>query len=168
MSSRKLNINWKNREQIRKYYRDYFDKKRRELNIKPNLNIRGSKIKYCASCKIKLTSLNWSKHNKKEGNYFCIKCQNREVCKYSKLHYLDTTRDGVKLFLKGNKRLRPLDNKCELCLSKRYLVYHHWDDNDISKGIWCCYFCHSLVELIDRKFNLWNIINNYSNLKNNL
>jgi len=56
---------------------------------------------------------------------------------------------------------RPYEGYCELCgrvvgEEIRDLDYHHWDDNDIVpgkkiKGIWVCWQCHQLCELVDKK-----------------
>ena len=42
---------------------------------------------------------------------------------------------------------REWTNHCELCgkINKRS-HYHHWDDNNLSKGIWICTRCHRMVE----------------------
>lgn len=45
---------------------------------------------------------------------------------------------------------RPYPGKCELCPKKGYLAYHHWDDTNLSKGIWACPKCRKLIERIDR------------------
>lgn len=48
---------------------------------------------------------------------------------------------------------RPKSNSCELCGSgKVKLDYHHWDENNMSKGIWVCgrgNKCHDLLEAVD-------------------
>ncbi len=49
-----------------------------------------------------------------------------------------------------HKRHYPFDEKCEVCgRGQRRLGYHHWDDNDYSKGIWVCIPCHNLAEGFD-------------------
>jgi len=65
-----------------------------------------------------------------------------------------------------NKREYPSDNKCEICKRDKPLKlgYHHWNDNDFSKGMWICRMCHFAVhwlELHDQSeyFNLKNKIN---------
>jgi len=50
------------------------------------------------------------------------------------------------LRLVGNKRSYPDDSRCEYCGKKHYrLEYHHWDDSNISKGLWVCRWCHSEI-----------------------
>ncbi len=131
------------------------------------INKRGSKVKLCTKCLVKLTNKNWHKYAKQQGEYTCDTCRKRYDAKYNAEHYLDTCRDGKTIFLKGNKRPRPIDGKCELChLERKFLAYHHWDDKDISKGIWCCHFCHGVAETIDRIHNkIFDIIRQYLNVK---
>lgn len=53
-----------------------------------------------------------------------------------------------KTYCVRNKRLRP--ETCEICgLYHNHLSYHHWDDEDLSKGIWLCRFCHPIAEVLD-------------------
>lgn len=63
-----------------------------------------------------------------------------------------------------NKRPYPVDKTCELCnnIAGR-LVYHHWDDEKLDMGLWVCFRCHSLAELLD-KFGI-TIVNEYFELK---
>jgi len=53
-----------------------------------------------------------------------------------------------------NKRLYPEDDLCELCdhQSKR-LSYHHWDGQNLNKGLWLCIQCHRLAEAMDKGEN---------------
>jgi len=49
-----------------------------------------------------------------------------------------------------NKRPRPTN--CELCgRLKKILGYHHWDDDDPSKGVWVCGNCHWIVGAYEKK-----------------
>lgn len=67
--------------------------------------------------------------------------------KWGRLHRL-TTSDGV-THSGLSKRPRP-DDICELCGKKtEKLAYHHWDDTNLSKGIWVCFLCHMLCENVD-------------------
>jgi hypothetical protein len=46
------------------------------------------------------------------------------------------------------KRERP--DHCELCNeSCEILDWHHWDPNNLNKGIWVCKKCHPLAEYLD-------------------
>lgn len=58
--------------------------------------------------------------------------------------------------LVGNKRSYPEYQTCELCKKKkrRLLDYHHYDDNDLSKGLWLCRFCHVFAEMADKGFTV--------------
>ena len=61
-----------------------------------------------------------------------------------------------------NKRSRP--EVCELCEKQRKrLDYHHWDDNNPSKGVWVCNLCHIIVEALDKN-TLFKIISKYKRL----
>lgn len=52
-----------------------------------------------------------------------------------------------------NKRPYPEDKKCELChKGPRLLGYHHWDDKNISKGLWLCPVCHPFAEKVDHSW----------------
>ena len=49
---------------------------------------------------------------------------------------------------KALKRLRP--DSCELCeLPKDLLQWHHWDDSNLSLGLWLCVPCHRFAEGMD-------------------
>lgn len=45
------------------------------------------------------------------------------------------------------KRTRP--EVCELCGRVRKLLYHHWDDENYSRGLWLCLRCHNVAEAAD-------------------
>lgn len=65
------------------------------------------------------------------------------------------------------KRPRPVF--CELC--KRVvpiLSYHHWDDDKPSNGVWVCGKCHWIVEIVEKGFDVVNIIYEYKALKNEI
>jgi len=42
---------------------------------------------------------------------------------------------------------------CEICGRGGLLVYHHWDDSDLNKGLWLCYRCHLIAEMVDKVDN---------------
>lgn len=63
---------------------------------------------------------------------------------------------------------RPKLTYCELCGdSEIKLGYHHWDNNNKSKGIWVCRRnkCHHLVEAVDKLNNCNLLPKKYSELK---
>jgi len=80
---------------------------------------------------------------------------------YNRLHVIYTVRKGKEIILRGNKRPYPKNGKCELCPALRCgtkassLVYHHWDDKDISKGMWICRRCHSIVEFVIKNIKIY-------------
>lgn len=58
---------------------------------------------------------------------------------------------------------RPYTGFCELCNSKqKNLSYHHWDDMNLTKGLWLCPKCHRFAEFIDRNLKM---INRYLKVK---
>ncbi|MBC8521268.1 MAG: hypothetical protein H8D26_04670 [Methanomicrobia archaeon] len=65
------------------------------------------------------------------------------------------TRTSNKKAIYGKKRKRPVNGICELCnrecdKEKKILHYHHWDDDNIEKGVWVCVICHILIEDAER------------------
>jgi hypothetical protein len=115
------------------------------------VNKKGCLIKRCTRCKIELTESSWHKDDKKDKLYICVNCARTYDKEYGRQHTIQTWRNGKLTYLKGNKRPYPKDNKCEICgkLHKK-LDYHHWNDADISKGIWANSRCHQMMELIDK------------------
>jgi len=74
--------------------------------------------------------------------------------------YLRTTVNGVRKVFTVKKR--PWPGRCELCernvtalgrigRNRRDMVlyWHHWDDDNLEKGIWLCRRCHSFAGLMD-------------------
>lgn len=59
---------------------------------------------------------------------------------------------------------RQCPEKCEICKRKRAyrLGYHHWDDNNPSKGLWLCIRCHRIAEALDHPEK---VVNKYLALK---
>lgn len=47
---------------------------------------------------------------------------------------------------------RPYTEVCELCETRsKRLHYHHWISDNPSIGVWVCFNCHRVAELIDEK-----------------
>lgn len=120
--------------------------------------------KRCAKCgKMKdVSEFSKQKATKDELQSWCKECilnyqkawriRNKKSIKKSnrKWHQKNTVTTGPRT-IKGKKRKRPKDGICELCdkkcdKEKKILGYHHWDDDDMLKGIWLCYKCHMLIE----------------------
>ena len=74
---------------------------------------------------------------------------------------LFTTLNGKTKSYKVKKRPRPL--ACEICgrEPKKRLYWHHWDDEHLERGIWCCGGCHIGAEFFDNEKAL-----KYQGLKN--
>lgn len=77
--------------------------------------------------------------------------QRKSARDYARKYLVGTTIEGESVVLRGNKRNYPEYNKCEVCKreSKR-LAYHHWDHNNLLKGLWVCPYCHVLAEILDK------------------
>ena len=63
----------------------------------------------------------------------------------------------------GGLSKRPYTKFCEICGSRKgkrgqkiHLAYHHWDDNNLSKGLWVCGPCHSMAHLIEQGIKMVN------------
>ncbi|MBA7646927.1 hypothetical protein ES703_54695 [subsurface metagenome] len=66
---------------------------------------------------------------------------------------------------------RPYPKGCEWCslftsrpLKPTRLVYHHWDDQRPSMGLWLCHRCHHIAELMDKPWSQ-TLMNGYIELK---
>lgn len=58
---------------------------------------------------------------------------------------------------------RKRTEQCEMCRKSgenKRLVYHHWDDEDYSKGLWICQRCHNIAEGVEAGYAM-----NYEILK---
>jgi len=65
---------------------------------------------------------------------------------YKRRNYLTINGKTVR----ASKRLRPKDDCCELCRKqKNILHYHHWDDENLSKGVWVCGSCHLMITAVE-------------------
>lgn len=79
---------------------------------------------------------------------------------YRRVNQLGTYVDGRLVIIKVVKR--PWPGHCELCGNEgKRLSYHHWDDNDMSKGLWLCSPCHFFAERMDDN----KLTSRYINLK---
>lgn len=60
------------------------------------------------------------------------------------------TRIGSKGRVLTGLHKRPHTLICEICGHLFKMTgYHHWDDNNPSKGVWICNPCHKIVEMVD-------------------
>lgn len=62
---------------------------------------------------------------------------------------------------------RPHPGRCEVCegFQDKKLNYHHWDDEHPGLGIWLCFWCHAVAELIDRNVNVNELAERYSAIR---
>lgn len=136
----------------------------------------------CRVCGIELTLENWWPSSQRKHDYICNPCNTERMKnlqdanrghyrEYHHHYYLTHQGPGqpydreyrrnhvliasnhVKLV--GNKRPYPVDGKCELCGRKpQKLGYHHYDDNDLQKGLWLCAWCHGFAERLDEGYSV--------------
>lgn len=102
----------------------------------------------------------------------CRPCRSNGKAKYNPQYHrnyqrnfmLGTLSNGKKVNIRVNKRVYPKDKRCEIGeeISKR-LVYHHWDNLDLSKGIWVCLNHHRFAEDVDK-----GLVQRYLDLKRSL
>ncbi len=65
-------------------------------------------------------------------------------------HYLGTVVGGRQVMLHVPNK-RPWLGYCELCgVAGVKLDYHHWDDDNPSKGLWLCTRHHRFAEVVDK------------------
>ena len=67
----------------------------------------------------------------------------------ARLHRLSTVKNGKSIRIYDLNK-RSYSETCEICGKNTHLVYHHWDDNNYSKGIWVCVRCHLIIEIMDK------------------
>lgn len=60
-----------------------------------------------------------------------------------------TTKGNTIVLTHLNKR--PYPGACEVCglPKEKGLHYHHWDEDNPSIGLWLCFRCHRLTEILD-------------------
>ena len=106
----------------------------------------------CRKCGEILTINNISGMGK-TGQQICKNCR-RNWMRERVIYSLDGQHRQI--FCGLHKRLYPLDGCCEICNEKAiHLGYHHWDDQNPSKGLWMCGSCHWLCNYTDR-LEKWN------------
>lgn len=144
-------------------------------------NKQYSKIKKCLHCKVKLSRKNMFPSWFKDKIYLCQKCAIKQQMKYyknggkernlikSRTNYVGTSKNGKQVTLIGNKRPYPKNSKCELCNNKvKVLNYHHWNDNDLSKGMWLCSREHVYANGIETYLQNIEFRNKYLQLKKDI
>lgn len=135
----------------------------------------------CRVCGTELiVGKNWYPSLKKKKDYICKKCLYQKtknaIYKWRKKNYKkwrkyqnkwnrehkEQKRNWQRIHSLGqhnkviyglNKRPYPKDGRCEICGQKsKRLFYHHWNDENLNMGIWVCFNCHQLAELIDKNY----------------
>ena len=62
------------------------------------------------------------------------------------------------------RRSKP--EKCEVCSKvTRRLLYHHWNNNDLSKGLWVCDQCHRIAEGVEAVSRHVDTMKSYLDMK---
>lgn len=62
--------------------------------------------------------------------------------------YVPLRGSGNKIYWLRFKRPRP--DLCELCLVKRAVAYHHWNDDRREIGMWICRQCHTAAHWLEQ------------------
>lgn len=119
----------------------------------------------CRVCGIQLTNANWYPSLKSNYNKLCKACdkkknkewklRNKDLFRaqqtnYSRHETLNFPVNGKNFRTVGLTK-RPHPGECELCGEIGRLAYHHWNDNNLSMGIWLCFVCHRGAEFSDQK-----------------
>jgi len=143
--------------------------------VKNYLNFKGRKkrvfpTRTCELCNEIFDPTTWQQS-------FCKSCKKTETYKeirrrkwrdHKKKHALVTWKNGVQVYYGNlNKRDYPKDSCCELCgknRNTRSLPYHHWDNDNPSKGVWVCETCHRICEALENS-NFQKIKHKYLSLK---
>ena len=126
----------------------------------------------CSKCGCELTFDNWDKyswaHQRNGKTYICVECyrayqrnwertspkaeqRRKKHRQYALANYIGYSgyNGGFRGYLKVNGK-RPYTSNCEICGKNTKVVYHHWDDNDYSKGLWLCLRCHNVAEGVEQ------------------
>jgi len=107
-------------------------------------------IPTCRICEVLLTIINWFKADRERPRYICKNCHKNYARSWKRRFSLRHYVQGKLIKLRGIKRPYPRNGRCEICNNKhKRMPYHHWDDKDISKGIYLCHRCHWIAEGID-------------------
>ena len=108
----------------------------------------GKRQGYCRPCHAEYNAL-WYKNNGRRAAD-----NHRRVCRRTTLH--------VSGRMIGGLHKRPYTGYCEICGVKREmrLHYHHWDDQNPSRGVWVCAYCHRLVEFYEKNL-MYKYIHKY-------
>lgn len=130
----------RDKEKKRKYDRRYYQKhkeKRKRYAKEYHRTHREEAIQY--QKEYRKTHRKQLKQRKKE--YW------KKHKQYYREHWLKTTEGKIRCVKK-----RHYTGYCELCGKENTRIgYHHWDDENPSKGLWVCMTCHWLCEATDKK-----------------
>jgi ribosomal protein L37AE/L43A len=121
----------------------YTDKKNQKLTAKGQIDKRYKKDKTCSLCGTQLTLNNWPINARKYKGKIWHVC---ESC------YKTTAANATYKTLRGLKLIkRPKPIECEICCKvSKILCWHHWDNEDTSKGVWVCRKCHWIIEIHEK------------------
>ena len=124
------------------------------------VNSKNNSVKVCSTCKVILTESNWNNSLKKNYDYTCRRCWQKQNVIESRKYKTHTCHDGKDIILTGVKRPYPKEGLCELCNKEsKILHYHHWDDNNLKKGLWLDGKCHIFADGVERTLsNLFTTI----------
>jgi hypothetical protein len=96
----------------------------------------------------------WVQKNRKRWNEY--------VKQYHRQNILKVNGKQIRV----RKRPYPEEGKCEICGKEGSLDYHHWNDSNPRWGVWACWRCHLVIEIVDEDRNhLTKIVNKYLDLQ---
>lgn len=69
--------------------------------------------------------------------------------------YLTTHINGIKIRHRLKLWKRPKPSNCELCNKSiepygEKLYWHHWDNEHLELGLWLCYYCHRVGNIVEK------------------
>lgn len=151
----------RNKEKEKKRGRKYYEKNREKIiarTVKWQKEHKEERRKYME----KWRDQNRHKIREYDREYLNNGGEEKRVNKYRKT-IIGTSGTWIR-----NLNKRDWTGYCELC-GKIYekdikrINYHHWDSDNPSKGIWVCWECHQVCELVEKE-RLY-LINKYLKLK---
>ena len=116
------------------------------------------RYRYTMNAEFREYMLNYYHNKRLDPNYVeGCRIKSRD---HARQNLLGTYVNGKKVLVHVKKRQWP--GHCELCEREdRKLFYHHWDDSNMSLGLWLCLRCHMFAENAD----IEGITQKYSELK---
>jgi len=150
---------YKDKEKRKECKKRYYERHKEELkerNRKYSKEHRKQKREWALKNKDKIKKYSKKYYEKNKGEI------NSKIRKHCRHQHLNTIINGKpERILRLNKR--EWTGYCELCGKevKKYLHYHHWDDENLNIGLWLCIYCHRFAERVDKGIK----VSDYERLK---